>query len=60
MTKVMRMVMYHILGTKPFRSSEIAVEQRKNFVSGKKEGIPTRGVIFFIIMYLAQPIIAPP
>ena len=38
--------MYPVLGTKPFGSSEIAVVQRKNFVSGNKEGIPKRGIIF--------------
>ena len=61
MTKAMRMVMYPILGTKPFGSSEVAVVQRKNFARGypQKEGIPMRGIICFIIIYLAQPIIPP-
>ena len=36
--KAMRMVMYPILGTKPFGTSEIAVVQRKNFASGMKRG----------------------
>ena len=36
MTKAMRIVMYPILGTKPFGPSEIAVVQRNNFASGKK------------------------
>ena len=54
MTKAMRMVMYPILGTKPFGTSEIAVVQRKNFASGKKRGdthrkmgYPREGYIFF-------------
>ena len=66
MTKAMRMVMYPILGTKPFGTSEIAVVQRKNFASGKKRGdthrkmgYPREGY-FFLSSYTLHSLLSPP
>ena len=60
MTKAMRMVMYPILGTKPFGTSEIAVVQRKNFASGKKRGDTRERDNVFLSSYTLHSLLLPP